>query len=112
LAVDEIATNIITYGYEPAGIEGDITVRADTDEQALTIIIEDNAKPFDPLQQMEPDDLDLPLEQRNIGGLGIYLAINGVDKFTYGTDIRVSYAPEPRARNSLIQGVGCLPPVV
>jgi serine/threonine-protein kinase RsbW len=105
LAVDEIATNIITYGYEPAGIEGDITVRADTDEQALTIIIEDNAKPFDPLQQMGPDDLDLPLEQRNIGGLGIYLAINGVDKFTYeraggrNRNTFVMYRSEERTKN-------------
>ena len=83
LAVDEITTNIITYGYEEAGIEGDITVRADSDDHALTITLEDVSQPFDPLQHMEPDDLGLPLEQRTIGGLGIYLAINGVDKFTY-----------------------------
>ena len=83
LAVDEITTNIITYGYEEAGIEGDITIQADIDDQTLTIALEDIAQPFDSLQHMEPEDLDLPLEQRHIGGLGIYLAINGVDRFTY-----------------------------
>jgi anti-sigma regulatory factor (Ser/Thr protein kinase) len=83
LAVDEITTNIITYGYEESGIAGDITARADIDDHTLTITLEDTSQPFDPLKRMEPEDLDLPLEQRNIGGLGIYLAINGVDKFTY-----------------------------
>ena len=83
LAVDEVATNIIFYGYEEAGIEGDITVSADMDDHTLTITLEDLAQPFDPLQHAEPGDLDLPLEQRQIGGLGIYLAIKGVDKFTY-----------------------------
>src|SRR5690349_21347083 len=71
LAVDEITTNIITYGYEQAGIAGDITVRADIDDQTLTIVLEDSAQPFDSLQHMEPENLSLPLEQRTIGGLGI-----------------------------------------
>lgn len=83
LAVDEVATNIVTYGYEEAGLEGDITVRADINDHALTIALEDVARPFDPMLHESPDDFDLPLEERKIGGLGIYLAINGVDKFTY-----------------------------
>jgi len=83
LAVDEIATNIVTYGYEPAGIEADIEVQATIDDRALTVVLEDSAQPFDPRQHMLLDDLNAPLETRHVGGLGIYLALNGIDKFIY-----------------------------
>lgn len=83
LAVDEVATNIINYGYDAAGIEGNILIQATIDERSLTIVLEDTALPFDPIQRDEPDDLELPLEQRQIGGLGIYLAMKGVDRFIY-----------------------------
>lgn len=83
LAVDEIATNIITYGYEEAARSGVLALRAHLDQQSLTISIEDTGAPYDPTQKSAPDDLDKPLEQRQTGGLGIYLAIRGVDKFIY-----------------------------
>lgn len=84
LAVDEIATNIVTYGYEEAGFTGDIKLQAIIDEQTLTIVVEDMAPPFDPYKHdTDGLDLDLPLEHRKIGGLGVFLAINGVDRFEY-----------------------------
>jgi anti-sigma regulatory factor (Ser/Thr protein kinase) len=83
LAVDEIATNIIIHGYEEAGREGVLDLQAVVDEQSLTISIEDTGVPYDPAQRPNPDDLALPLEQRKMGGLGVYLAIHGVDKFIY-----------------------------
>ncbi len=85
LAVDEIATNIIVYGYEEANCEGVLDLRADIDEQSLTISIEDTGLAFDPLEKLplEEETLDQPLEERPIGGLGLYLAIKGVDKFSY-----------------------------
>lgn len=83
LAVDEIATNIVAYGYDIAGIAGDIEVRATINDDALIILLKDTAPPFDPTLQQEPDDLAAPLEERKIGGLGIYLALNGVDNFMY-----------------------------
>ena len=83
LAVDEIATNIIVYSYEKAAHEGILALRADLDQQSLTIAIEDTGTPFDPTQKSTPDDLDKPLEQRQLGGLGIYLASQGVDQFIY-----------------------------
>lgn len=83
LAVDEIVTNIIIHGYQEAGIAGEVFVRAAMDERALTITVEDGAQPFDPFTRPAPDNLDQPLEERNIGGLGVYLAINGVDAFSY-----------------------------
>ena len=86
LAVDELVTNTITYGYQAAGGTGDVVVRADLDERALTITIEDTAVPFDPRSVPRPEQIDLPIEDRPIGGLGVFLVMRGVDAFHYEHD--------------------------
>lgn len=83
LAVDEIATNSIVHGYERVGEEGDLVVSAEVGEGILTIILEDTGPPYDPFKTPSPDDLDQPLDDRDIGGLGVFLAIQGVDEFSY-----------------------------
>jgi serine/threonine-protein kinase RsbW len=83
LAVDEIATNIIVHGYEEAGRKGLVVCQATLTDDCLTITLEDTGEFYDPTKQAIPDDMDLPMEQRQIGGLGVYLTIQGVDKFTY-----------------------------
>lgn len=85
LAADEIATNIILYGYEASGTEGDLNVLHTETEKELIVIFEDQAPPFDPLRRELPDEADLakPLEEREIGGLGIFLTVKGVDDFSY-----------------------------
>ena len=85
LAVDEIATNIIIHGYEEANLTGELFVQAELTDSILRIIIEDTGAPFDPraLKLPSEDDLKKPLEERAIGGLGVYLAFNGVDRFDY-----------------------------
>ncbi len=83
LAVDEIATNIVIHGYEEAGIQGNIGCQAELNNKTLTIYLEDTGAEYDSTQKNQPDDLYKPLEERHIGGLGIYLAINGVDKYIY-----------------------------
>ncbi len=83
LAVDEVVTNIIIHGYQEAQIEGQVDVHAEIHENKLTITVEDTAEPFDPRLQSTPDDFDLPLEERDEGGLGVFLALNGVDEFLY-----------------------------
>jgi serine/threonine-protein kinase RsbW len=85
LAVDEIATNIIVHGYEEANHEGDVNLLLDIDDKSLTLTLEDTGVAYDPNQHLIPeaDALKLPLEQRPTGGLGIYLALQGVDKFIY-----------------------------
>lgn len=86
LSVDELATNIMIYGYAdwPADRNAptlDILTRLEP--SSLKIVLEDDAVPFDPRTIPEPDDLHLPLEQRDIGGLGVFLALTGVDDYTY-----------------------------
>ena len=85
LAVDEIATNIINYGYLRSGVDGEITLNADIDERALTITLDDTAEFFDPIAKTPPtaDAFTQPLEERNNGGWGVYLAIQSVDQFRY-----------------------------
>ena len=83
LAVDEIATNIIIHGYQEANLEGQVVVRADITDQMLKIQLEDDGASYDPIDVASPEDLDQPLEYRTEGGLGVYLAVRSVDKFTY-----------------------------
>ena len=83
LAVDEIVTNIVTHGYAEAGLNGTVDLRFELDDDTVKISIEDSGVAFDPLQHVPPDDLDLPLEQRDVGGLGIYLVVHSVDQFLY-----------------------------
>ena len=84
LAVDEIATNSIIHGYEESGLTGDVVVYSEILPDTLTIIVEDTAPPFDLRTLAErPDHIDKPVEDRPIGGLGVYLTIQNVDKFDY-----------------------------
>jgi anti-sigma regulatory factor (Ser/Thr protein kinase) len=85
LAVDEIATNIIIHGYEEAGLTGKIDLSAEIDDSTLTICIEDTGAKYDPNRTLvvKEKELTKPLAERPIGGLGVYLAIQGVDKYLY-----------------------------
>jgi serine/threonine-protein kinase RsbW len=87
LAVDEIATNIVLHGYEEAGLDGDLKISASVQDDNLVIQLEDHGKAYDPNFHDVPDAEDLAqrLESRNIGGLGIYLALDGVDDLQYTT---------------------------
>jgi anti-sigma regulatory factor (Ser/Thr protein kinase) len=83
LAVDEIATNIVNHGYHEAGLSGDVEVRARNTARTLTITLSDTAVPFDPRRLKRPEQIDLPMAERPIGGLGIFLAMENVDEFRY-----------------------------
>lgn len=83
LAVDEIATNIIIHGYEESGREGNLELWTELSDRNLTIVIEDTAVTYDPIEEPLPDDLDKHPHEKQMGGLGVYLAIQGVDKFSY-----------------------------
>ena len=83
LAVDEIAANSVIHGYDEAGLQGVLRVQARLDDHTLTIILEDEGRAFDPRNAPPPDHKDLPIEERPIGGLGVYLTLKGVDEFQY-----------------------------
>jgi anti-sigma regulatory factor (Ser/Thr protein kinase) len=85
LAVDEIATNIIVHGYEKAGIEGKISISGKIEDEKLIITLQDTGEHFDPQEKvdLEIQNIDKPIEEKPIGNLGIYLAVEGVDQFLY-----------------------------
>jgi anti-sigma regulatory factor (Ser/Thr protein kinase) len=85
LAVDEIVTNAIVHGYEESGTQGSIRIEAALDDDRLTIAVEDTGPYYDPTQHDMPtqEDLGQPLDTRDIGGLGIYLAVNSIDEFHF-----------------------------
>jgi anti-sigma regulatory factor (Ser/Thr protein kinase) len=85
LAADELVTNIILYGYEKANRQGTVQLVTELKDQQLVVTIRDTAIPFDPHTKQLPNALDLttPLEDRPIGGLGIFLIINSLDGFEY-----------------------------
>ena len=84
LALEEHLTNVFNYGFEP-GRHPQVVVRIDQDPNGLTVEISDNGKPFNPLDHPEPD-VNLPLEDRPIGGLGIHLIRKFVDQLAYRRD--------------------------
>ena len=81
LCLDEVVTNIISHGYDD-GAEHAIRLQFDLADGALTIIVEDDGKPFDPLTHAAPD-LDAPLEDREIGGLGVHFLRTLMDGVEY-----------------------------
>jgi anti-sigma regulatory factor (Ser/Thr protein kinase) len=81
LALDEILTNIISYGYDDGG-EHRIIARFSLERGNWTVEVEDDGKPFNPLDAPEPDTNQL-LEERPIGGLGIHLVRKNVDELEY-----------------------------
>ncbi len=83
LAVDEVATNVVTHAYEERGLTGQLYLTAEIDAHALRIHIEDTGEPYDPTTRPDPTNLDQPLEEREIGGLGLFLARRSVDELLY-----------------------------
>ena len=80
LAVDESITNTIEHGYQ--GRPGEIEIEVRRAEEAVVVHLRDQAPPFDPTRLPEPD-VTLPLNQRSVGGLGIFLARRFVDAMTH-----------------------------
>lgn len=81
LVLDELVSNIIKYGHDDER-EHEIRVFVSVDRDWLTISIEDDGRAFNPLEAPAPD-LDLPIERRPIGGLGLFLVKSIMDTLEY-----------------------------
>ncbi len=82
VAIDELFGNIAHYAYNPE--KGKATVRFEVENDPLSVIITfiDNGKPFNPVEEADPD-ITLPAEERAIGGLGIFLVKKTMDMIDY-----------------------------
>jgi anti-sigma regulatory factor (Ser/Thr protein kinase) len=81
LTLEEILTNIISYGYTDS-VEHEITVRLSVQSGEMRVDVEDDGQPFDPLEAPKPDTTK-PLEERAVGGMGIHLARKLTDGLEY-----------------------------
>ena len=82
IAIDELFSNIARYAYNPE--TGPATVRVEVLKEPMEVVITfiDNGVPYDPLSQKDPDTT-LSAEEREIGGLGIFIAKKTMDTVTY-----------------------------
>ena len=81
LSLDEIVTNVITYGYDDQN-EHLIAVKVRSGTGVIEVVVEDDGKPFNPLE-FETPDLKCPIDERPIGGLGIYLVKTYMNELEY-----------------------------
>jgi len=81
LSLDELITNTINYGYTDMN-EHSITVDLELTETEVTIELIDDGLPFNPLECSDPD-IGQDLDERPIGGLGIYLVRNMMNQVDY-----------------------------
>jgi serine/threonine-protein kinase RsbW len=85
LVLDELVTNAISYGHPAGGgsdAEAGVHLRLERIGDLLEVEMIDGGVAFDPRSRAEPD-LNAPLEERRIGGLGIHLVRHYVDEFDY-----------------------------
>lgn len=82
LVIEEIFVNVSSYAYEPE--TGDVTICVEFAENpsAVEITFIDGGKPYNPLEKDDPDTT-LGIDEREIGGLGIFLVKKNVDDISY-----------------------------
>lgn len=82
IAIDELFGNIAHYAYNPK--VGPATVRVDVVQEPLSVVVTfiDNGMAYDPLAKRDPN-VALSAEEREIGGLGIYMVKKSMDEITY-----------------------------
>jgi serine/threonine-protein kinase RsbW len=81
VALEELLTNTISYGYGDGKIH-QIALSVVRQGDTLVTELSDDARPYDPLQA-PPPDLDSTIEDRRIGGLGVHLVKTLMDEVTY-----------------------------
>jgi len=81
LALEEVVANIISYGYEDnAGHEIEVCIMSTAEDISLSV--RDDARPFNLLEHPAPD-IEIPLEDRTVGGLGIHIVREIMDEISY-----------------------------
>ena len=81
LSLDELITNTINYGYRDE-LEHQIKIDLQLSEMEAVVELRDDGLPFNPLERPDPD-INKELDDREIGGLGIYLVRQLMDQVEY-----------------------------
>ncbi len=80
LALEEMFTNVVNYAYKAQ--PGSVTIRFILEGQKAVITLIDEGTPYDPLQHEDPD-VTLSAQERQIGGLGIFLVRKNMEDLSY-----------------------------
>ena len=80
VCVEEMFVNVAHYAYESS--TGDVTLSVSDTDGTVSITLEDSGIPFDPLAKADPD-ISLSAEERDIGGLGIFMVKKTMDDVSY-----------------------------
>ena len=82
VAIDELFSNIARYAYAPGSGTATVRYRFSPETRMAQITFVDRGKAFDPLQKPDPDT-KLSAEEREIGGMGIFLVKKTMDDVSY-----------------------------
>ena len=83
LALDELITNVVNYGFEGQEEKKDILITLTESDDSLVVVMEDEGNPFDPFSEAAEPSLDDELEERAIGGLGVHFVKTLIDETAY-----------------------------
>lgn len=82
VAIEEVFVNVAHYAYGEGGGNLTLSIGFDTESRKITFRMTDKGVPFNPLEKADPD-ITLSVEEREIGGLGIFIAKKTMDTVTY-----------------------------
>ena len=82
LVIEEIFVNIADYAYHPEIGPATFCMEFEENPDAVLMTFIDGGKPYNPLEKKDPD-INLGIEERDIGGLGIFLVKKNVDEISY-----------------------------
>jgi anti-sigma regulatory factor (Ser/Thr protein kinase) len=81
LILEELVINIMDYGDDEGRHRIEVTVTSDPDEVVMDLV--DSGKPFDPTHDAPEPDIGASLDERRVGGLGVYLTRTMVEEMRY-----------------------------
>ncbi len=82
VAIDELFGNIVRYAYHPGVGQATVRISASEAPTAVNVTFIDHGRPYDPLKNEDPD-VTQGLDDREIGGLGVFIVKNSMDQVSY-----------------------------
>ena len=83
LALEELVLNVLEHGFDDDDDSKECKIDLTSDADAVTIVISDRGKPFDPLTEAPDADVDSVVGERQVGGLGLHLVETLMDEASY-----------------------------
>lgn len=83
LVIEEVGVNVVSYAYADDGEAHSFEISIVSEPDAVTIEVVDAGRPFDPLKEAPPPDLESDVDERPIGGLGVHFVREMMDEVRY-----------------------------